>query len=243
MTFRPEDFAEQSLRITPRKTVLKGVFELSKAAVPYYLTSMTIEDLNRELKLVEDMPADYRSKWSLEELFQRDIDWDRVSADIVTGYLKRKEKRTFFNALTVALLPVSREGTLNDDYGHPDAEELPANEGPFGHADYATANIGGIQIASRKGGESDVSYIRWNEQTVFPATIDGQHRLAALRQFLNNSSLTKAQRSTKVPIIFLVLDERVGFKSDSAHAGMDGNPLLSLVREIFIDLNKPLWHP
>jgi hypothetical protein len=236
MTFTPEDYAEPAVRYTPRKTVLKGVFELSKAAVPFFLANLTLEDLQRELKLVEELPADYRANWRLEELFQRDIDWDRVSDQIVNGYLKRKEKRTFFNALTVALLPISQGGVLDDRYGTPD--ELPPNDPPFGLSDYSTLNIGGVQLASRKSADSDVAYLRWNERTVFAATIDGQHRLAALKTFAESTVLTRSQRATKIPVIFLILDERVGFHTEGVAAHGDSNPLLSMVREVFIDLNK-----
>ena len=84
---------EQSHAYTPIKPVLKGEFAISNYSVPYYQANLTLQEVHRHLKLVEEIPNEHRQQWSIEELFQRDIDWNRVETDIVTNYLKRKEKR------------------------------------------------------------------------------------------------------------------------------------------------------
>ncbi len=63
---------------TPRRPVLRGTFSINKASIPYFQGLMTLEEVEKELKLVENLPSDLRSKWRLEELFQREIDWERV---------------------------------------------------------------------------------------------------------------------------------------------------------------------
>jgi len=234
--FSPDEFEGSAERLTPTFTVLAGKFQLSRASVPYFQTNVTMDDLRRHLKLVEDLPVDEREKWTLEELFQRDIDWERVEEEIVKGYLQARTKRTFFNALTVALLPLGADGRLDSHYGV--SVSAPATDGPFGSADFKTIRVGGIDIARRSMRETSVGYLRWNEGRTFAATIDGQHRLAALRTFLERSRLTAHQLETRVPVIFLVMDERLGFHLDDADKRGARNPLLSVVREIFIDLNK-----
>ena len=76
-----------------------------------------LSDVSSELKLVESLPSDLRAKWSLEELFQREIDWDRVETELLNGYLKRPNKLKFFNSLTVALIPLNEQGMLDHEYG------------------------------------------------------------------------------------------------------------------------------
>ena len=234
--FTEEEGLDAVYKYTPTKAVLKGDFALSNFSVPYYQANLTLEEVHRHLRLVEDMPSDQRHKWSLEELFQRDINWPRVEEDIVVNYLKRKEKRSFFNALTVALLPVSEEGKLESSYQ--DLSYEPPAEPPYNKDNYEKTRVGGVQVAYQANSTSNIQYLRWDEEKIFAATIDGQHRLAALKKFVETSSLTVAQRATRIPVIFLVLDKRVGFDMPEIIGSTDDNPLLSVVREVFVDLNK-----
>ncbi|TAP34135.1 DGQHR domain-containing protein [Alteromonas sp. KUL49] len=234
--FIEEEGLDAAYKYTPTKAVLKGDFALSNYSVPYFQANLTLEEVHRHLKLVEDMPSDQRHKWSLEELFQRDINWPRVEEDIVVNYLKRKEKRSFFNALTVALLPVSATGKLESSYQ--DLAYDPPAEAPYNKENYEKVRVGGVQVAFQAKSTSNIQYLRWDEEKVFAATIDGQHRLAALKKFVETSSLTVAQRDTRIPVIFLVLDKRVGFDMPDVVGNTDDNPLLSVVREVFVDLNK-----
>ena len=67
--FVHEEFDRPTDLYTPTKAVLRGIFQLSKAAVPYFQANLTLEEVQRHLKLVEDLPAEYRENWTLEELF------------------------------------------------------------------------------------------------------------------------------------------------------------------------------
>jgi len=221
---------------TTSKAVLKGEFSLSNFSVPYFQSNLTLLEVNNYLKLVEDMPSEQRHKWSLEELFQRDINWDRVEDDIVKNYLKIKEKRTFFNALTVALLPLSTSGTIDSRYS--ESQKTPPSEKPFNLPGFKVETVGGIQLASNSDSNSNIQYLRWDQSNTFAVAIDGQHRLAALKRYFDSSSLTNKQRETRVPVIFLVLDPKVGFDMPDIISQTDDNPLLSVVREVFVDLNK-----
>ena len=109
---------EETPHYTELRPILWGSFNLSHTSIPYYQTVITLEEAARELKLVENLPSDLRSMWKLEELFQREIDWERVRHDIVDGYLRRPEKLKFFNSLTVALLPIDEKKMLATEYGN-----------------------------------------------------------------------------------------------------------------------------
>ena len=73
---------------------------------------------------------------------------------------------------------------------------------------------------------------RWHKQKVFPVAIDGQHRLAALKQYCEDLDQNRPEFQTKIPLLFLILDERVGFR------GRPEEPIIETLRKIFIDLNK-----
>src|SRR4051812_18103406 len=65
-----------------------GKYTLSAGvAVPYFLTAMPIERAIEELKIHEQIPPNLDNRWSLSELFQREIDQDRVIKQLVNGYL------------------------------------------------------------------------------------------------------------------------------------------------------------
>jgi hypothetical protein len=219
---------------TPQRPILRGFFSISRAKIPYFQTNIALEDAAQELKLVESLPSDLRSKWRLEELFQREIDWRRVDHEIVEGYLKRPEKLQFFNAITVALLPIGGNRMLAGDYGDtPTPPNLPTK---YSAPPWTAINIGGVELVCANS--SPHGYLRWDPKSVFPATIDGQHRLAALKKLHSGGNLTQANLDTSIPVIFLVLDERAGLNIDSFSYGDDQNHLLTIVREVFIDLNK-----
>jgi hypothetical protein len=183
--------------------------------------------------LVENIPSDLRSKWRLEELFQREIDWERVREELVNGYLRRPGKLKFFSTLTVALIPKRDDGMLDSSY-----RDTPNPPAPITGAEppnWLTLDIGGVQLV--KNARNPNGYIRWDPKKIFAATIDGQHRLAALKTLSQGGNLPSKTLDTKVSVMFLILDERAGFSFGSAQPADGENPILTVVREIFIDLN------
>lgn len=225
---------EASPHYTEQRPIFKGLFHVSKAAIPYFQGTMRLEDAAKELQLVENLPADLRARWRLEELFQREIDWLRVETDIVKNYLRRPEKLQFFNALTVALLPLDENRLLAASYGvSPNPPAVPPQQAK---APWAVTDIGGVQLVTNS--QTPHGYVRWDPRRIFPATIDGQHRLAALQKLVQEGGhLTSDNLATSISVIFLVLDSRAGLKLDRQHESQD-NPILGVVREVFIDLNK-----
>ena len=224
---------------TPRRPVLHGSFQINKASIPYFQGLMKLEEVEKELKLVEDIPSDLRSKWRLEELFQREIDWQRVDEDIVKGYLRRPEKLQFFNSLTVALLPLNDKRMLDKDYGAP-GQPQPLSD-VLAKDPWEAKNVGGVQIITAPAVPN--GYISWDKRRIFPATIDGQHRLAALQKLVQSGNLPVSTLTTSVSVIFLLLDEAAGLSVPEAQFVDDANKILGIVREVFIDLNKSAVAP
>jgi hypothetical protein len=219
---------------TMLRPMLRGSFNLSQTPIPFYQAVFTLEEVSKQLELVENLPSDLRSKWRLEELFQREIDWDRVRDEIVKGYHQRPEKLKFFNSLTVALLPLDERKMLAKGYG--DTPQEPDLKDTYKKSPWVVTNVGGVQVITNN--DTPHGYIRWDPKRIFPATIDGQHRLAALRTHYNHGNLSTSALETKISVLFLVLDPRVGFDISKMGLATDENPVLTVVREVFIDLNK-----
>ena len=63
--------------------------------------------------------------------------------------------------------------------------------------------------------------------------LDGQHRLAAIQQFVAHPRVPQAPlRATSVPVIFVVLDPQFGYETPAPRS------LVEVLRVMFIDLNK-----
>ena len=220
--------APQQSKYTDPLVFVRGEYRLSQVGrVPYLVAVMSLQDLVNQIKLVEDIPEEARLDWSLEELFQRDISWDRVQTELVNGYLKDANRQSFFNSLTIALLP-QKGLKIEESYGQPESSPTAI------YSDWEKIDVGNICV--EYGPDRSIGVVRWHKERVFPVAIDGQHRLAALKKYYEEEKDVLAlgnspKLDTKVPLIFLILDERVEFEGRSEN-------LLRTLREIFIDLNK-----
>ena len=206
---------------------IPGEYKLSEEGeIPYLAAAMPLQNVVDQIKLVEDIPEEAQRNWSLEELFQRDIDWDRVQTDLVNGYLKPSSELSFFNSLTIALLPQAGS-EIEESYGQPESSPLAL------YQDWNKIDVGNICVEYMP--DRSVGVLRWHKQRIFPVAIDGQHRLAALRLHcsdLAENSPNSSRLETKIPLLFLILDKQVGFE------GRPGEPIIETLRKIFIDLNK-----
>ncbi len=220
---------EAQNKYTNELIFVPGEFALSNMeAVPYFTAVMPLQDLVNQIKLVEDIPDEALLDWSLEELFQRDISWDRVETELVNRYLNNPAKLSFFNSLTIALLP-QNGFAIEECYGEPDSK-LSSDKGDR----WERKDVGNICVEYLT--DAGIGIIRWHKDRIFPVAIDGQHRLAALKAYYEEKKDTlmpgSPELKTKISLIFLILDERVGFKRNTE------KPILETLREIFIDLNK-----
>ena len=217
---------KSSTDFTQEVTFLKGQYSLWKYTIPYFSSVVDISFAKKYLHLVDDIPQSETINWSIHELFQRDVAWDRVNKEIAT-YLRNPDRPQFFNALTIALIPKNGVGFDGVYEG-----------GPYKRIDddmlEDPTEVGGIQIYEYKGSEGTAGKLRWDNDTIIAVAVDGQHRLAAIKQVADQILLDKAEE-TKIPIIFIIPDEKAGFISPPS--GKEGT-IASPLRKIFTDLNK-----
>ena len=211
-----------------------GRYHLSNWCVPYFTTTMTLRQAANSLKRVDEFPGVEHLSWRIEELYQRDLDWPRVERQILP-YLRATDQPQFFNSLTVGLLPLETDNvatSFEGDSWHP--PEF-SNQSDFERI----LTVGPISIGYYEGWETTddpgakLGKVCWNPREIFSVAIDGQHRLAAIKQLALESGNTGTDiDNTQVPIILLILDPRLGYK-----AGAD-QQLVDVLRMLFITLNK-----
>lgn len=223
---------------------IRGEFSLSSTVkVPYFVALLEINRVTSELKTHDEVSPSLESTYSLVELFQRQIDIERVKREIVDGFLRVPNKIKFFNSLTIALMPKSADGKITSEF-----EDYPNNDplvpdpqfGIFdtffnGEAVKEKSVFGGVQFITTK--TENLARLRWDMQRVDAVAVDGQHRLLALKQWmeLKNNQLLDIEKPTRIPIIFLMLHPRAGFIGNTSGTS---SSIKSIAREIFTDLNK-----
>ena len=198
---------------------------------------MPIDDAATSLRLATDLPGWDDINWTLEELYQREVDWMRVERKIVP-YLRSTAQPQFFNALTIALLPLeSNISTVTTCFDRAMKWQPPELKEPgrFGK----TLTVGPVACgywedwADFSAAEAKTGQMRWNPEQVFAVALDGQHRLAAIKKFVEKPGTADRQtKDTAVPVIFVVLDPEFGYVAPRR------KPVVEVLRTVFIDLNK-----
>ena len=223
---------------------LKGQYTLAEGvALPYFLCTMPIERAINELKIAEQVPPSLEAKWSIKELFQREIDEDRILQDIIKSYLLDSKKLKFFNAITIVLMPKGEDEKIQDTFqdGEEKAPPIPwdgSNEqdAQWNHPEAKKVYFGGVQFVSIE----QQARLRWDENKVLAVAVDGQHRLWALRTFredknFRGGTLHTTERQTHIPVIFVLLHPKAGFDNTQSQTN---HSIKSISRELFTDLNK-----
>ena len=201
-----------------------GAFHLSDFRVPYMSAVLRVQQVAEYLKLVTETSSYAVQDWSLEELFQREVDQSRVH-EIAGRYLNSAATRPqFFNSLTVVL---TADSDVKPPYHPPEPSRV----------NWKNPDLGPIRVSYKKkalDGEypapSSFGYLSWNRNEVMAVAIDGQHRLAALKELFRRNP--QAASDTTVSVLFLMFDSALGFRSPHEMEPVEA------MRSIFIDLNK-----
>lgn len=209
-----------------------GCYDLSQWRIPYFNTLMSLRQAASSLSLVNDFPGSESLAWKIDELYQRDIDWTRVERQIVP-YLHSQAHPQFFNSLTVALLPIL-ENQLVTSFDENHKWNPPQLRGDFEYL----KKRGPFQLGYWQKWEkledpgAKLGQLSWNTTQVFSVAIDGQHRLAAIKEYAETKSKEEILDRTKIPVILIVLDPELGYKAPV------GKSMVDVLRGMFIDLNK-----
>jgi hypothetical protein len=152
-----------------------GEFGAGANTQAYYLQSGVRPSELDKITLISDIKGSER--WSVRDLFQRDVDVDRVTAGLLP-YLNDTKKVKFFNALTLTLLPVdlvAHQTCLEVD--HIEKKEI-REEGK----DWVVYEVPGLYRFKHMKDFSSFGKLEWNDVNAKVVAIDGQHRLSALKR-------------------------------------------------------------
>ena len=143
---------------------------------PFYVqAAITPADLGN-ISLISEIPGS--EKWRIRDLFQRDVDNDRITNSLLP-YLERPDRIKFFNPLTLTILPM-------DDDGYTTLKQMPRIvAGKIDEDDFTWRTLERQGFFRVRWIEDNQEYARieWNDKRTRLVAIDGQHRLSALKRF------------------------------------------------------------
>jgi hypothetical protein len=212
-------------KIEYNKTKSGYIGELGSGAhtrIKFLQTAVRVQDLD-SISLIETIPGS--EKWNVQDLFQRDVDQNRVEESILP-YLQDDTQVKFFNPLTLVLLPLRTNGDVDTSVPYIAEQEIETPDGKF-------------TVFERKGwlkysimtDQPAYSAIEWNDEKVKLVAIDGQHRLSALKLWSKVKG-SKALDGWDIPVVILSV-----FRADQSE-GHEPPTLLEVVRRTFVHINS-----
>jgi len=233
---------------TPDFYFLGGSYDSAKFTVPFFSCNLKFEDASKYLSLAEEVPGMNDIGTNIQELYQRQINWKKVS-DGLTPYVISDQIK-FMNAITVVLvpkislgLPFAADFQVAQEFTPPDVAAGTQSSvvvGPITLGFYGPAlNQQGNLDPSLPGAQ--LGAMAWNPDQVHAIAIDGQHRLAAIKKAVSANGANQAQslKTSRVPVLFILLDHKAGYRNPESSEISS----LNVVRRIFTDLNKHAVKP
>jgi hypothetical protein len=185
-----------------------------------------------KIQLVSEIPGSDR--WPVRDLFQRDVDTQRVESSILP-WLQDDTKVKFFNPLTLTLVPV--DSSTNRILG--EVPTLASSEISDDMGKWIVLEREGLYrfryLVSDVGSHREYGLVEWNSRNVRLVAIDGQHRLSALKRYLSDQSGPGFERFMEwnIPVVVSGLD-----RDEPVHAS-----ILDVVRNMFVYINTQARTP
>jgi len=214
---------------------LRGVFGTFGAGmgirVCFVQAALECSELSK-IQLVSEIPGSDR--WPVRDLFQRDVDAQRVESRILP-WLQDHNKVKFFNPLTLTLVPVDSgsnrilaavphlaKSTFTDDVGSWNTLE---REGLYRFR----------YLTSALGNHREYGVVEWNSRNVRLVAIDGQHRLSALKRYISDQSGPGYDEFLEwnIPVVISGLDSETPVDAS----------ILDVVRNMFVYINTQARTP
>jgi hypothetical protein len=172
------------------------------------------------LSLVSEIAGS--EQWPVRDLFQREVDKVRVKRDILP-WLEDDSAVKFFSPLTLAVLPFDpATNRVRHTSNIPDRRVE-----TVGGRNWEVVELAGCFRFSSVGEGHGYGTLDWDRMHARVVAVDGQHRLAALREFVRNGG-TRV-RSWSIPVVVCGL-----FRENAAAAPAS---LLEVIRNIFVYIN------
>ena len=190
----------------------------------YVQAAMSPSDLDH-VSLVSDIPGS--EKWPVRELFQRDIDTERVSEGLMP-YLRNANTVRFFNPLTLTLLPINPgDGSVLS--AMPQLTERPLE---LDQTNWSVLERNGFYRFRWVPEAPEYAIVDWNDKRSKLVAIDGQHRLFALKRLRADKTEVPPGEdflSWRIPVVIVSFRETEDEQSTPT--------VLHTVRGIFVSIN------
>ena len=221
--------ATPPLTTNPYNQQLSGVygeFGSGSGLQAFYLQSAISPPTLDKISLISDIPGSDR--WPIRELFQRDVDRERVTTGLLP-YLRDAGRIKFFNPLTLTVLPMdSTDGSV-------------LNQMPRVIQSTSNDDGGNWFVLERSGyyrirwieHHPEYARLEWNDNRSRLVAIDGQHRLFALKRLQADPSTSSRRQEFlqwRIPVVV------VSFRATEGRE--DPPSVLDVVRSIFVYINK-----
>jgi hypothetical protein len=212
-----------------------GEYGMGQGTKVFYMqVAFKPSELVNKINLIGEIRGS--EKWSVPDLFQREVDEQRVNDEILP-YLESQDLIKYFSPLTLTLLPIMNEAT-----GTSVIQEIPKivekeEEDEVGRiwVTLEAENLYKFKYAKDQPYYAEVS---WNDSKIKPVAIDGQHRLSALKKRYAAATQDESWEDyTKwsIPAVIFGLKKVDGEGSTPS--------ILEVVRNIFIYINKEAKPP
>ncbi|MEX0943965.1 MAG: hypothetical protein WD002_15650 [Pseudomonadales bacterium] len=200
--------------------------------VSYVQTAIRPADLDK-LTLISDIPG--AEAWSVRDLFQREVDVERVTRGLLP-YFRNTRQVKFFNPLTLTLLPMSNEDQSVVSELQQISEGILVDDDDI---EWTTLELPGVYRFSFVASAPWHAKFEWNDSRGRVVAIDGQHRLSALKRFMKDSETSEAKKEFldwTIPLVLFTLR-----KIDSAE--VQDKTILDVIRNIFVYINTQAKTP
>jgi hypothetical protein len=211
-----------------------GEYGMGQGTKVFYIqVAFNPSELVKKINLIGEIRGS--EKWSVPDLFQREVDEQRVNDDILP-YLENQNLIKYFSPLTLTLLPIMDAVTGTSVVQEiPEIVEKEEEEGGRIWVTLEAENLYKFKYAKDEPYYAEVS---WNDSKIKPVAIDGQHRLSALKKrYLAAKQDESWADYTKwsIPAVIFGLKKVEGEGSTPS--------ILEVVRKIFIYINKEAKPP
>ena len=203
-----------------------GEFGSGSGLQAFYLQSAIEPPALDKISLISDIPGSDR--WPIRELFQRDVDRERVTTGLLP-YLQDAQRIKFFNPLTLTVLPLDpADGSVLNRM--PRVVQSATHEDD---RDWLVLERQGYYRIRWIEHHPEYAHLEWNDNRSRLVAIDGQHRLFALKRLQVDRSTSFRRRQFlkwRIPVVV------VSFRA--AEGREDPPSVLDVVRNIFVYINK-----
>jgi len=198
--------------------------------VVFLQTAITPNELDK-ISLIGDIPGS--RKWSVRDLFQRDVDVKRVEDGLIP-YFKDEKKVKFFNPITLTMLMMEGNEIIRDLPPMTIRSNVKDGNSAWKYNIVEAKDFFRFKIPVNRNGDPSYyqSALEWNNRKVKIVAIDGQHRLTALKLYAEDNPRQDFEKWSIPSVLFSV-----------KQGATTNTTLLDIIRSIFVYINTEAKTP